>query len=66
MPTEACNAVYAGSGYPNSAARFAQTNASGDNVFGDNTAAQIAAMTPALTGSASAGYTGSVTVGLAI
>lgn len=37
-----------------------------DNVLGDNTTAQIAAMTPTLTGSPSAGYSGSVTVGLAV
>lgn len=66
MPAEACTTVYAASGYPSSAQRFAQTSTSADNVFGDNTAAQIAAMTPALTGSSSAGYTGSVTVGLAL
>lgn len=66
MPTAACTEVYAAGGYPNSASRFAQTSTTGDNVFGDNTTAQIAAMTPALTGSPSAGYTGSVTVGLAV
>jgi len=66
MPAAACTAVYAAGGYPNSASRFTQTNTASDNVFGDNTAAQIAAMTPALTGSPSVGYTGSVTVGLAV
>jgi len=66
MPAAACTAVYAAGGYPNSASRFAQTSTTGDNVFGDNTTAQIAAMTPALTGSPSGGYTGSVTVGLAV
>lgn len=65
MPAAVCTAVYAASGYGQSAARFAQTSTSSDNVFGDNTAAQIAAMTPALTGDPAAGYTGSVTVGLA-
>jgi len=35
-------------------------------VFGDNTAEQIAAMTPAMTGDITNGFTGSVTVGLAI
>ncbi|MBL8552774.1 MAG: intradiol ring-cleavage dioxygenase [Phenylobacterium sp.] len=66
MPAAACSAVYADSNYTGSAARFAQTTTGNDNVFGDNTAAQIAAMTPALTGSVSAGYTGSVTVGLTV
>ncbi|HEY0650859.1 intradiol ring-cleavage dioxygenase [Phenylobacterium sp.] len=66
LPAEACNAVYATSGYPSGAQRFAQTSTSGDNVFGDNTSAQIAAMTPALSGTPTAGYTGSVTVGLSV
>lgn len=66
MPSAACTAVYSAGGYGSSASRFTQTSTSSDNVFGDNTTAQVAAMTPALTGSASAGYTGSVTVGLAI
>ena len=66
MPADACTAVYAAGGYPNSASRFTQTSTTSDNVFGDNTTAQIAAMTPALTGSPTAGYTGSVTVGLAV
>jgi hypothetical protein len=39
---------------------LAQTTVANDNVFGDNTAAQIAAMTPALTGSVAAGYSGSI------
>lgn len=66
MPKDACNAVYATSGYPGSASRYASTSTSSDNVFGDNTAAQIAAMTPSLTGDVSAGYTGSVTVSLGV
>jgi len=66
MPADACTAVYAASGYPNSAQRFASITTSSDNVFGDNSTAQVAAMTPALTGSPTAGYTGSVTVGLAV
>jgi len=64
MPRDVATAIYAGSGYPGSASRFASITTSSDNVFGDNTAAQIAAQTPSLTGSASAGYTGSVTVGV--
>jgi protocatechuate 3,4-dioxygenase beta subunit len=66
MPAAACTAVYAAGGYGQSGSRFTQTSTSGDNVFGDNTAAQIAAMTPALMGDVSGGYTGSVTVGLAV
>ncbi|WP_296594794.1 intradiol ring-cleavage dioxygenase [Phenylobacterium sp.] len=66
MPAAACTAVYAAGGYGQSASRFTQTSTSSDNVFGDNTSAQVAAMTPALTGSPSAGYTGTVTVGIAV
>ena len=65
LPRDVSSAVYATSGYPNSASRLAQITTASDNVFGDNTAAQIAAMTPTLSGSTAAGYSGSVTVGLA-
>lgn len=66
MPSDACAAVYAAGGYDGSTSRFAQVSVSTDGVFGDNTTAQIAAMTPTLTGSPSAGYTGAVTIGLAV
>ncbi len=66
MPVAACNAVYADTTlYPNSANRFASTTTANDNVFGDNTAAQIAVMTPMLTGSPAVGYTGTATIGIA-
>ena len=64
MPRDAASAIYATSAYPSSASRFASITTASDNVFGDNTAAQIAAMTPSLTGSVTAGYTGSATVAL--
>ena len=35
-----------------------------DNVFGDNSAAQMAAMTPSVSGSITAGYTGTLTIGV--
>lgn len=66
MPADACAAVYAAGGYGQSASRFAQTSTSSDGIFGDNSTAQVAAMTPGLTGGPSAGYAGSVTVGLAV
>lgn len=66
LPTAACNAVYADTAtYPSSATNFARISLSSDNVFGDNSAAQIAQQTPALTGSPGAGYTGSAVIGLA-
>ncbi len=66
LPAAACSAVYAGaSGYTVSQSNFASTSTSSDTVFGDNTSAQITAMTPTMTGSVSSGYTGTATVGLA-
>jgi protocatechuate 3,4-dioxygenase beta subunit len=66
MPAAACSTVYADTAtYPSSARNFAQISLSSDNVFGDNSAAQIAQQTPALTGSVAAGYAGTATIGLA-
>ena len=65
-PAAACSAVYADTGtYPSSAGNFARVSLSSDNVFGNNTAAQIAQQTPTLTGSPSAGYTGTQVIGIA-
>jgi protocatechuate 3,4-dioxygenase beta subunit len=66
MPRDACAAVYAAGGYAGSASRLATITTASDNVFGDNSTAQIAAQTPAMTGSPSAGYAATVTVGLAL
>lgn len=66
MPSAACAIVYATSAYSSSRTNFASTTIANDNVFGDNTSAQIAAMTPTMTGDATNGFTGSVTVGLSI
>ena len=66
MPSAACTAVYAdATTYPSSASNFARVSLSSDMVFGDNTSAQIAQQTPALTGSPSAGYTGTALIGIA-
>ena len=51
--------------YPGSASRFASLAISNDSVFGDNTPAQISAMTPIFEGAPGAGYTAAVTVGIA-
>ena len=37
-----------------------------DGVFGDNTSAQIAQQTPALSGSVTAGYTATATIGISV
>ncbi|NDZ14639.1 intradiol ring-cleavage dioxygenase [Variovorax sp. WS11] len=66
LPSAACSAVYPyATGYTSSVNNFANVSLTTDNVFSDNTAAQLAAMTPAMSGSVSAGYTGTATIGIA-
>ncbi|QHJ01481.1 intradiol ring-cleavage dioxygenase [Xylophilus rhododendri] len=68
LPRDACSAVYSANSsvYSGSTANLAGVTIASDNVFGDNNAAQIAAQTPTLSGSASAGYTATIVVGLAL
>jgi protocatechuate 3,4-dioxygenase beta subunit len=66
MPSATCTTVYATSAYASSNTNFASTTTANDNVFGDNTSAQITAMTPAMTGDIANGFAGTVTVGIAI
>ena len=67
LPRDIATSVYGtnSSLYSGSSANLAQVTIAGDNVSGDNTAAQIAAQTPSLSGTATAGYTGTITVGVA-
>ncbi|KQM31779.1 intradiol ring-cleavage dioxygenase [Sphingomonas sp. Leaf10] len=66
MPTAACSAIYSGSAlYSSSVANYSRVSTANDNVFGDNTAAQIAQQTPTLTGSVAEGYVGTAIIGLA-
>lgn len=61
LPKEACEAVYATSGYDSSVRNLSQISLASDNVFGDDGGIhQIATMT----GSASAGYTAALTIGV--
>jgi protocatechuate 3,4-dioxygenase beta subunit len=61
LPKEACDAVYATSGYEASVRNLAQTSLAQDMVFGDDGGIhQIASMS----GSPTAGYTASLTVGV--
>jgi len=61
MPKEACDAVYATSGYESSVANLARTSLSQDMVFGDDGGIhQLASMS----GDASSGYTASLTIGV--
>jgi protocatechuate 3,4-dioxygenase beta subunit len=65
LPRDVCSAVYSGaSGYGASANNLAGVTLANDNVFGDNSTTQMAQMTAAMSGSVSAGYTGSVVVGV--
>ena len=63
MPRDICQSVYKNAaGYNESLADLSNVTVSSDNVFGDSTAAQIARQTPVLTGSVSAGYTGTILI----
>jgi protocatechuate 3,4-dioxygenase beta subunit len=62
FPSDACDAVYATSGYAASAANFADISFSTDNVFSDGVSLQTAT----LTGSPSAGYVATLTVGIGV
>jgi len=65
MPRDICSTVYsAATGYSASVTNLASVTTANDNVFGDNTAAQIAAQTPTLSGSMYAGYTGTIVIGV--
>ena len=65
LPSALCATLYADTSlYPSSASNFANVSLSSDNVFSDNTAAQIAQQTPSFSGSVSAGYTATATIGI--
>nr|WP_183996658.1 intradiol ring-cleavage dioxygenase [Sphingomonas kyeonggiensis] len=66
MPSAACSTVYNGaSGYSTSVRNLAGVSLSSDNVFGDNSSAQIAQQTPVMSGSVAAGYTATAVIGIA-
>jgi protocatechuate 3,4-dioxygenase beta subunit len=65
MPAAVSSAVYASTGYSASVGNFSQVSIASDNVFGDNSAAQIAQQTPVFTGSVAAGYSATATLGIA-
>lgn len=61
LPQAACESVYATSGYEQSVANLAQVSLERDNVFGDDGGIhQLATMS----GSATAGYTAALTIGV--
>ncbi|PZT88453.1 MAG: intradiol ring-cleavage dioxygenase [Citromicrobium sp.] len=64
LPETADNAVYRDtSAYPGSAGNLSRVSLSNDNVFGDNTDAQVRAQTLAMRGSPAAGYSASAIIG---
>ena len=65
MPADACRTIYAASKrYGTSAANFTSVSVERDDVFTDSTPRQIAAQTPMVTGGASGGYKGVLTIGI--
>lgn len=67
LPRDVCETVYGSAdGYSASVNNLAAVTISSDNVFGDNTSAQITAMTPVLSGSVADGYSGTVTIGIPV
>ena len=65
LPRDIASAVYSeASGYGTSASNLAGVTIANDNVFGDNTSAQMTAMTPTLSGSVAAGYSGNLVLGI--
>ncbi|GGD77746.1 dioxygenase family protein [Croceicoccus mobilis] len=65
MEADACDDVYATSTYSTSKSNFAKITTASDNVFGDNSDAQIEAMTVLFDGNTTDGYTATATVGIA-
>jgi protocatechuate 3,4-dioxygenase beta subunit len=61
LPQSACDAVYATTGYSASVGNLSRITLSSDNVFSDGVALEMATVT----GSAAAGYSASLTVGIA-
>ena len=67
LPSDVCSDVYNNArGYQASIANFSNISLQTDMVFGDDTPAQLAAMTPRMKGSVSDGYSGAATVSLAV
>jgi len=67
LPRDVCSTVYSGaSGYSQSVANLAGVTIANDNVFGDNSSAQITQMTAAVSGSVAAGYDATILVGVPV
>lgn len=67
LPADICRQVYASApGYAASVSAFERISIASDNVFSDNSDAEIAMMTPTLTGNTTDGYTAEATVAIAV
>ncbi|QIL78550.1 intradiol ring-cleavage dioxygenase [Diaphorobacter sp. HDW4A] len=67
LPKDICTTVFNNAtGYSASVRNLSQVTIASDNVFGDNTAAQIAQQTPTLEGSVAKGYTGTIVIGVPV
>ncbi|MCJ2183762.1 intradiol ring-cleavage dioxygenase [Novosphingobium sp. 1949] len=67
MPAATNTEVYSNdSRYTASIANYNAISLSSDNVFGDDTTAEIAQMTPTISGNYSSSYTGSAVIGIAV
>lgn len=64
LPAAQCAQVYATADYARSLTAYGGVSLASDNVFGDNSAAQMAVMTLATSGDTTAGYTASATIGI--
>ncbi|MET0292830.1 MAG: intradiol ring-cleavage dioxygenase [Steroidobacteraceae bacterium] len=65
LPASDCATVYStASGYSRSATNLTMVSLATDGIFADNSAAQMAVMTPALTGDITAGYSATTTIGI--
>ncbi|HEY5761212.1 MAG TPA: hypothetical protein VIU34_35560 [Steroidobacter sp.] len=65
LPRDVCSTVYSGaSGYSASVTNLSRVTIASDGIFGDNSAAQMAVMTPTMSGSVADGYTGTLTIGV--
>ena len=63
LPREICAALYASDArFSDSIANLNQLTLQGDNVFGDNSAAELAQQTLSMSGDAAAGFQGRATI----
>jgi protocatechuate 3,4-dioxygenase beta subunit len=66
MPATTCSTVYStASGYSSSLSNLSGVSIARDNVFGDNSTAQIAQQTPTMSGGVDTGYTATAVIGIA-